>query len=42
MAHAIAVLEPVGLSKNKQTVARLVRGRHYWLLTQLYRLKNCI
>ena len=42
MAHAIAVLEPVGLSKNKQTVARLVRGRHYWLLTQLYRLKNRI
>ena len=42
MAHAIATMEPVGLTTNKQMVARLVRGHHYFLLTQLYRLKNCI
>ena len=42
MAHAIETLTPVGLAANKQMVARLVRGRHYFLLTQLYRLKNHI
>ncbi len=42
MAHAIAALEPAGLTKNKQMVVRLVRGRHYFLLSQLYRLKNRI
>lgn len=42
MAHAIRALTPVGLTSNKQMVARLVRGHHYFLLTQLYRLKNRI
>ena len=41
-AHAIETMSPVGLTTNKQMVARLVRGRHYFLLTQLYRLKNHI
>ena len=42
MAKAIRTLEPVGMSRNKQLVAGLVRGRHFFLLTQLYRLKNRI
>ena len=42
MAHAIRALTPVGLTSNKQVAARLVRGHHYFLLTQLYRLKNRI
>lgn len=42
MARAIAALEPVGLAPNKQMVARMIRGRHFFLLTQLYRLKNRI
>ena len=42
MSRAIGTLEPTGLTKNKQLVARLVRGQHYFLLTQLYRLKNRI
>ena len=40
MAHAIAALRPEGMGRNKQLVARLVRGGHFTLLTQLYRLKN--
>ena len=39
-AHAIAALQPAGLSRNKQLVARLVRGGHFTLLDLLYRLKN--
>lgn len=42
MAKAIAELEPEGLNRNKQMVADLVRGGHFLLLTQLYRLKNRI
>ena len=42
MARAIETLEPVGLTSNKKMVARMVRGNHYFLLTQLYRLKNRI
>ena len=42
MAKAIAGLRPLGLSPNKQMVANLVRGRHFFTLTQLYRLKNRI
>jgi len=42
MAGAIRAVTPVGLSPNKQMVARLVKGRHFFLLTQLYRLKNRI
>ena len=42
MAHAIAALEPAGMSRNKLLAARLVRGGHFWLLTQLYRVKNRI
>ncbi|MCI2058576.1 MAG: glycosyltransferase [Oscillibacter sp.] len=40
MAQAIAALTPGGLSRNKQIVARLVRGRHFAALDLLYRLKN--
>lgn len=42
MAKAIAEVTPVGMSGNKQMVAALVKGRHYFMLTQLYRLKNRI
>ena len=40
MAHAIEVLHPKGLTGNKQLVANLVMGRHFWLLTILYTIKN--
>ena len=42
MARAIAEVVPAGLSPNKQLVANLVRGRHFFTLTQMYRLKNRI
>ena len=42
MKHAIETLTPEGLSPNKQLVAWMVRGRHFFLLTQMYRLKNRI
>jgi len=42
MAAAIKAVTPVGLSKNKQMVANLVKGKHFFTLTQLYRLKNGI
>lgn len=42
MEKAIRELAPVGLSPNKQMVASLVRGKHFFTLTQLYRLKNRI
>lgn len=42
MAGAIARIAPEGLNPNKQMVANLVRGRHFFTLTQLYRLKNRI
>ncbi len=42
MEKAIRELVPVGLSPNKQMVADLIRGRHFFTLTQLYRLKNRI
>jgi len=42
MQKAIRELAPVGLSPNKQMVANLVRGKHFFTLTQLYRLKNRI
>ena len=40
IAEAISGFVPEGLSANKQLVARLVRGGHFFILTQLYRLKN--
>ena len=40
MARAIATLAPAGLARKKQIVADLVRGKHFFLLTQMYRLKN--
>lgn len=40
MAAAIAAVNPTGLSRNKQIVAKLLRGRHYRTLTLLYRVKN--
>lgn len=42
MAQAIAGFTPAGLNPNKQMVANLVRGRHFFTLTQMYRLKNRI
>lgn len=42
MKKAIKELRPLGLSPNKQMVANLVRGGHFFTLTQLYRLKNRI
>ena len=42
MAEAIRAVAPTGMSRNKQLVAKLVRNRHFFLLTQLYRLKNRI
>ena len=42
MEKAIRELAPTGLSPNKQMVANLVRGKHFFTLTQLYRLKNRI
>ena len=42
MAQAIKAITPVGLSGNKQMVAKLVKGGHFFILTQLYRLKNRI
>ena len=42
MAKAIAELKPEGLGRNKQLVADLVRKKQFFLLTQMYRLKNRI
>ena len=42
MAKAIAEITPVGMTPNKQMVANLVRGGHFFILTQMYRLKNRI
>ena len=42
MKQAIDAITPAGLSGNKQMVANLVKGRHFFILTQLYRLKNRI
>ena len=42
MGRAIASVTPAGLSPNKQMVVRLVKGRHFFLLTQMYRMKNRI
>lgn len=42
MAAAIQGLTPAGLHPNKQMVANLVKGNHFFLLTQMYRLKNRI
>lgn len=42
MAKAIETLTPEGLSPNKQMVAKLVQGKHFFTLTQMYRLKNRI
>lgn len=42
MAHAIETLNPEGMSSNKQLVAKLVRGKHFFTLTQMYRVKNRI
>ena len=40
MANAIKTVTPVGMSKNKQVVAKLVKGKHFTMLTLLYRMKN--
>lgn len=40
MARAIQSFCPKGLAGNKQLVADLVMGRHFWFLTILYTIKN--
>lgn len=42
MKMAIETITPTGMSGNKQVVARLVKGKHFTLLTLLYRMKNRI
>ena len=42
MARAIEALTPGGLRPTKQMVANLVKKKHFFVLTQLYRLKNRI
>ena len=42
MAKAIETLTPEGVSSNKQLVVKLVKGKHFFTLTQMYRLKNGI
>ena len=42
MAKAIAEITPVGLSPNKQMVANFVKRGRFFILTQMYRLKNRI
>ena len=42
MAKAVKTITPVGMSGNKQVVARLVKGKYFTLLTLLYRIKNRI
>ena len=42
MAKAIAEITPEGLSPNKQMVANWVKGAHFFILTQMYLLKNRI
>lgn len=42
MKKAIAELNPEGLNSNKQMVANLIKGKHFFTLTQMYRLKNRI
>ena len=42
MARAIEAITPEGLSPNKPMVANLVKKKHFFVLTQLYRLKNRI
>jgi len=38
-AAAIDALAPEGLHPNRQMTANYIRGRHFFMLTQLYRLK---
>ena len=42
MAKAVKTVTPVGMGGNKQVVAKLVKGKHFTLLTLLYRIKNRI
>ncbi|MEA4941748.1 MAG: glycosyltransferase [Oscillibacter sp.] len=42
MARAIETLTPEGVSSNKHLVVKLVKGKHFFTLTQMYRLKNGI
>ena len=39
MAAAIAALDPVGLNPSRQMIANYIRGKHFFLLTQMFRLK---
>jgi len=42
MAKAIAEITPAGLNPNKQMVANFVKKGQFFILTQMYRLKNRI
>lgn len=39
-AQAISAIYPAGMTRNKQLVSKLIRGGHFWLLSQMYHVKN--
>ncbi len=39
-ARAVSVIQPEGMTRNKQMVAKLIQGRHFFILSQMYRIKN--
>lgn len=39
MAAAMAALDPVGLNPSRQMIANYLKGKHFFLLTQMFRLK---
>lgn len=39
-ARAVSAIQPEGMTRNKQMVAKLIQKRQFWLLSQMYRIKN--
>lgn len=39
-AQAVAAIRPDGMTRNKQMVAKMIQGKHFWMLSQMYRMKN--
>ena len=39
MAAAITAITPAGLNPNRQMAANFIKGKHFFMLTQMYRLK---
>ena len=39
LAAAIAALTPAGLNPSRQMIANYIKGRHFFMLTQMYRLQ---